>query len=109
STQGVDPERSRQVSERGRERHPRSQEARGKLQALDEKAQAGALTPEEAWQRARWTHEFEGDEAVLPLYQEILAAQPDFALAHFALGQLLLDREDESGFRHLERAMELDL
>jgi tetratricopeptide (TPR) repeat protein len=66
------------------------------------------LALEDAWQRACWTEEFRDDDAALSLYQRILEESPDHAPAHFAVGRLLLERADEAGLGHLERAMALD-
>jgi len=87
------------------ERHAYAQESRRALQELEEKAQTGPLTDEETWDRAKWTAEFKGNQAAIPLLREIVAARADDVAAHYALGQLLLEEEDTAGIDHLEKAI----
>ncbi|HEU4594059.1 MAG TPA: M48 family metallopeptidase [Pyrinomonadaceae bacterium] len=91
-----------------RQRFEYARESQQKLAALEEKARAEELTLEEAWERAYWTAEFKDPEESLPLLREIVARKADHAPANFALGQMLLEREDEAGVAHVERAMESD-
>jgi Zn-dependent protease with chaperone function len=91
-----------------RQRYEYARESRKKLAALEEKAREKELTIEEAWQRACWTAEFKELEDTLPLLREIVARAPTHAQANFALGQMLLEREDAEGVAHVERAMEAD-
>jgi len=88
-----------------RERHEYAVQSRRKLAALDEKAGAGPLTPEELWDRAYWTAEFRGPDEAVPRLRELLERRPEHAAANYALGQMLLERGDEAGVAHLERAM----
>jgi Zn-dependent protease with chaperone function len=89
-----------------RERHRYALKTQQDLQQLEEKAQHEPLTDEERWDRARWTAEFKGEEAAIPLLEEILAAEPDHLGARFVLGQLLLSQGESRGIEHLERAGE---
>lgn len=104
----IDADWCREVAPQWRERHEYVAEARRKLAALDQKAAAGKLTPEEMWERAYWTAEVEDAEAAEPRLRELLEAEPDHAAANLALGQTLLGRGDEAGVARLERAMEAD-
>lgn len=91
------------------ERHQYAQEAQRDLEALDEKARSGvSLSLEEAWQRAAWTEEFRDAERALPLYQDVLDRVPEIAAAHFAVGRLLIAKDDPSGIPHLETAIAHD-
>lgn len=96
------------VSEAWVERHRELQEARERLRALEDKAGHETLSSEELWQRAEWTEEIKDEETALPLYRESATAQPEHAPSHFAVGRILLAREDETGMAHIERAMELE-
>ncbi|HAX74761.1 MAG TPA: peptidase [Cyanobacteria bacterium UBA11372] len=89
-----------------RQRYAYVQESLQKLQSLAEKAQKQPLTPEEAWNRACWTEEFNGQEVALPLFKEILETQPSHAAANYAVGQILLQKDDETGIVFIEKAME---
>jgi Zn-dependent protease with chaperone function len=82
--------------------------SRKRLGELTQAAGHGELAPDEAWERARLTEEFDGGEQALPLYRELLEGDLEDAAASFALGRLLLARGEESGLVHLDRAMDLD-
>lgn len=92
-----------------RQRYEYARQAQQGLHELEAKARSGTLTEEEAFNRARWTAEFRGNEAAVPLFQEFLDSHPDHAPAHFALGQILLKQNETAGITHIERAMEADL
>jgi Zn-dependent protease with chaperone function len=94
-----------QVATPWRQRYAYVQESLAKLKALDNKAASQTLSLEEAWQRAYWTWEFQGDEAAIPLLREILASTPNHVAANFTLGQILLQQNDATGIEHIERAI----
>lgn len=96
------------VAEQWQQQHEHAREARENLRVLDEKAQTSALTVEEAWQRADWTEDFVGPEAAVPLLHEVLARDDSHAPAHFALGRILLARNEADGVAHIEKAITLD-
>jgi Zn-dependent protease with chaperone function len=89
-------------------RHKEMQEGKKRLQELQQKSQDAPLSKEELWEQITLTHELESGEAALPLAQKLLEIDPKHAAAHFALGQMLLDQEDEAGIEHLLRACELE-
>ncbi len=91
-----------------RQRYAYATETQNKLRSLEDKAQHGQLTAEEAWNRAAWTAEFKGNEAALPLLQEILAAQPQHASANYLFGQILLEQNDEAGIGYVDKAIAQD-
>jgi tetratricopeptide (TPR) repeat protein len=72
------------------------------------KAQNHPLTVEEAWKRAYLTWKFQGNEAAIPLFQEVLTQNSQHSLANFQLGQILLEKYDTGGISRLETAIELD-
>lgn len=90
-----------------RDRHRKVRKERARLQALDEKAAAQALTVREAWERAYLTAEHVNADAALPLVQTVVELNPKHAEAQFALGRLLLARDDEAGVPHVEKSMDL--
>lgn len=94
-----------QVETPWRQRYAYVQEKRQQLQALTDKAKTTPLTEEEAWHQAYWTLECDGETFALPLFQQILATQPDHVGANFNVGQILLSKDDEAGIDYLERAM----
>jgi len=96
------------MAESWRERYRYVQESQQRLKGLDAKTLTGPLTLEEAWQRAAWTEEFQGSEAALPLYQEILETNPGHAESHFALGRIYLTQRNAEGIEHIEKAMQLE-
>lgn len=107
-TARIDQRWQEQTAPGWRERHTRVQESQKRLAALEEKAGSAPLTEEEAWARARWTHEFHGTDAAFPRFQEVLAQNPDHGPANYALGQILLERNDDAGITHIEKAMQRD-
>lgn len=75
---------------------------------LAELEQLAGLTPEQAVEYAQLVDNLRPEVDALPLYQRAVDAVPDEPMARFRLGQLLLDRGDESGVPHIRAAMELD-
>ncbi len=97
-----------EISTGWRQKYAYVQESLKQLQSLEEKAEKQSLTEEEAWNRACWTLELKGDEVAIPLFREILKEQPDHAAANYNLGQMLLQKNDESGIDYIEKAMKKD-
>jgi Zn-dependent protease with chaperone function len=90
------------------ERYHEAQRLKSELEELDERARTTELSPEDARKRADLTEAFRGADAALPLYRELAERDPADAVANFALGRILLDRDDDSGLALLERAMASD-
>ncbi len=86
----------------------RTQYQKQNLDALSKKAHNHSLTTEEAWKRAYLTGKFKGNQAAIPLFQEVLRQQPEHPLANYQLGQVLLERNDDSGVNYLKAAIEAD-
>ncbi|MDZ8089524.1 MAG: M48 family metalloprotease [Nostoc sp. DedQUE12b] len=78
------------------------------LKDLNQKAKTQQLTLDEATQRAFLTFEFDGEEAVIPLLQEIIHRDAHHASANYLLGQILLKKQDATGIEYIERAIEQD-
>jgi hypothetical protein len=81
------------------------QETKGKLQALEQQAKTQTLSEQEAWERAYYTLKLQGDEAALPLLQDVLKIQPDNAVANYTIGQVFLRKADVSGIAYIEKAI----
>jgi Zn-dependent protease with chaperone function len=85
------------------QRYQYAQEARSKLTELERKPRT-ELTQEERWNLAAWTEEFVPDRDALPLYLAYAEQAPEDRDADFAIGRILLGRNDAAGIAHLERA-----
>lgn len=94
------------IRARWRERHEGAASDRARLVELDARS---THTPEEALEHARLVEALRIDFDAVPLYERILAASPDSALAHYRCGLLRLRRgEDEAGIAQLRHAMTRD-
>ena len=80
---------------------------KGRLRLGDLREQ-GDLSPDDLREQAILTEQLEDAEQALPIYEAVLSRAPDDAQSHFAIGRILLERSDEHGLEHLERAMEAD-
>ena len=96
------------VAQSWRERYDYVQDGKQKLAALDSKAQSAELNVQESWDQARWTEEFLGAGAALPLYQAVRERAPEEAAPLLAIGRLLLADNDARGRDLLEQAMARD-
>ena len=88
-----------------RQRYAYLQDAKNQLQALEQKARQNPLTVQEVWERASYTWELQDDDAAFPLFQDVLALAPNHAAAHYAIGQVLLNKGDKSGINYIEKAI----
>ncbi len=66
--------------------------------------QAGSVTIEDAWIRARLVSELQGASAAAPLFREVLERDPAHAGALLGLGRWMLEEGDVSGEVLVERA-----
>jgi Zn-dependent protease with chaperone function len=89
------------------ERHKEVQELRERLASLRAR-ESSALAVEERWEAARLSADLEGDEAALPLYQDLVHTNSDHVSANFEVGRILLLRGESGGMQYLERAMKGD-
>ncbi|HKS29144.1 MAG TPA: M48 family metallopeptidase [Pyrinomonadaceae bacterium] len=97
-----------QIGQAWRERYRTVQEAQKRLLKLEEKEATEKLTPDEEWELVGCLAETQGAEATLPRLRRILDAEPNHVRANFALGQILLEQDDETGLKYLEKAMALE-
>jgi Zn-dependent protease with chaperone function len=91
-----------------RERFNKANESRSRIGQLEEVARGRSLSVAENWERATCVADVSGYKAALSIVREVLTSEPDHVQANYALGEILLAQEDESGIASLERAMELD-
>ena len=91
-----------------RQRFAHAQEIQKNLQNLVQKAQTQTLTIEEAWNRACWTAEIKGDEKAIALFYEVLVIQPNHAGANYTVGQFLLQQQDATGIKYMNKAMQAE-
>ncbi len=88
-----------------RQRYAYLKKTQDELQALEQKSQIQTLTEQELWERAYYTLELRGDEAALPLLQDLLKNYPDHAEANYTLGQILLQNAEKAGIAYIEKAI----
>nr|WP_322685388.1 M48 family metallopeptidase [Nostoc sp. DedQUE07]MDZ8131617.1 M48 family metallopeptidase [Nostoc sp. DedQUE07] len=91
-----------------RQKYARFQKLIATLKDLNYKSQKQQLTLKEAIQQAFLTLEIEGEEAVIPLLQEILNRDAYHASANYLLGEILLKKQDSTGIEYIEKAIEQD-
>lgn len=88
-----------------RQRYAYLQKTQAELQALEQKEQIQTLTEQEVGERVYYTLELRGDEAAVPLLQDVLKNQPDHAEANYTLGRILLQKADPAGIACIEKAL----
>lgn len=90
-------------------RYQKVQEGRARLAELDKQASKQDLCVNEAYERAKLTEDYgAGADAALEQFRALHQRAPDDPVVCFTLGQRLLWRDDESGCKLIERAIELD-
>jgi Zn-dependent protease with chaperone function len=90
------------------EEHRQWQDAKTRLSDLDRRTQQDGLPRDLMLEHAGLVERFRGREDAYALYQSVLERDERNAIARYAVGRILLERGDEDGLRHLERAMEAD-
>jgi hypothetical protein len=103
-----DDEWRKSVTRWWQDRHQYAIDSRRKIALYDVQAAQAPLSVEDAWNHARLTEEFVNEEAALQMYRAVLQRAAAHAGAGFALGRLLLSRDDASGIEHLEAACNHD-
>jgi hypothetical protein len=92
------------VMELWHEQHSEAQRDRSTLEQLEARAE---LSSEDALRRAQLTEVFRTPDEALARFRELIDTDND-APARFAVGRLLLAREDDEGLRWLDEAMDRD-
>jgi tetratricopeptide (TPR) repeat protein len=97
-----------QLTDSWREGHRVIQETRARLGELEKKSKSAPLSFEEQWERARCLAETGDSVAAVPVLQELVRQDPKHLGAHYALGAILLEQNDETGIELLQQATQLD-
>jgi Zn-dependent protease with chaperone function len=79
-----------------------------RLAALEARGGEQPLNPAEVRERIQLTVQLHGATVAMPLMRDFVEAGQDDPGVHFMLGRELLGQDDDTGLRHLERAMDLD-
>lgn len=79
-----------------------------RLAALEARGGEQPLNPAEVRERIQLTVQLHGATVAMPLMRDFVNAGQDDPGVHFMLGRELLGQDDDTGLRHLERAMDLD-
>jgi Zn-dependent protease with chaperone function len=88
------------------EDHGGHRESERRLAELEQKAKH-ELSGEEFTEVAYLTAQLRDPDESIPVLEELLARDDDQAAAHFILGSLLLDRGEDRGLQHFDRAIVL--
>jgi hypothetical protein len=97
---GVEPE--------WKSRFEQAQALRERLEKIQQEIQNNPPTLQQQWEQVSIRISLEGDDAAEPLLRAFLEMAPDHAPANFALGRILLDRDDDAGVPFIEKAMQAD-
>ncbi|WP_426490120.1 M48 family metalloprotease [Hymenobacter sp. 102] len=88
------------------ERHAELQEQRQRRQTLAERQAAGEeLSADDAWALADLTEDHVGADEALPLFQALFTNSTWELAARFAVGRILLSRDDAAGLPLLDEVM----
>lgn len=105
----LDADWRRAVAEDWQKRYRQAQVNRRRLAELaDLEREGGALSADELLEVMRLTADLDGRDAAEPAARRLIAVDERSAPAHFLLGVALLERNDEAGVAHVERAIALD-
>ena len=88
-----------------RQRHEYLRKSKEELEKLLLKRKREKLNNDELWNVAAWTEELKPAIDPLPYYRAYWEKNPDAADGNYAIGRLLLDREDPEGLKYLDKAM----
>ena len=96
------------IAEEWRAQHKERAGAKQELKRLEEKAEREEFSLEDARMLASLSSDFRDDDTALQRHQAVLARDQADAQSNFTVGAILLDRGDDSGLGHLDRAMDAD-
>ncbi|MEA2224446.1 MAG: hypothetical protein QOH83_2822 [Solirubrobacteraceae bacterium] len=88
------------------ERHAAAAIDREQLDRLEDAAAAGSLDLASANERAEIVADLHDDDAALAAWRDVLELDPAGARANLAVGGRLLERGDDAGLAHVDRAIE---
>jgi Zn-dependent protease with chaperone function len=101
----LDAEWRAAVEDDWREAFADAERRRARLAELEAQT---ASSLDELREQAMLAQDFRSDDEALALFRQVLERDRDDAGAHYTVGRILLERGDETGLGHLDRAMELD-
>lgn len=78
-----------------------------KLQELDQRAESSTLSRNDAMDQALLAASTDDENRAIDLLKTLTQKEPTFAKALYKLGELLLARDDQSGFDYINKAKEL--
>ena len=90
------------------EQHNFLNEARKRLEVLEDKLGKEELELDDLWQYSQLVEQFHGIGTAIPHYQNFVKRFPDQAGAQLIVGSYLLENKEKKGVVHLEKAMELN-
>jgi Zn-dependent protease with chaperone function len=96
------------VTEEWRAQHKERAGAKQQLERLEEQAGREELSLEDARTLASLSSDFRDDDSALQRHRAVLARDQADAHSNFTVGSILLDRGDDSGLAHLDKAMDAD-
>ncbi|MCM3870269.1 MAG: M48 family metalloprotease [Pyrinomonadaceae bacterium] len=105
---GCDRLWTEQIAQNWREQHQGIQEKRARLSELEEKSKSQPLTPDEQLERAHYLREDKDSDAPEPILLDLIRQDSTHPVAHYLLGAILLERQDQEGIEFLEKAMQLE-
>jgi len=88
---------SGRVAEGWRAEHARLVQAAERVTALETERTTRALSADEAFEYADLVEDVRPEQDALPLFKAVLELEPDHLPARFAIGRVLLSRDDEAG------------
>ncbi len=88
-----------------RQRYAYIQDSLKQLENLEFQASIHQLTSAEIWNLARLTAEFKSHDLAIPLFQQLLAIDPNHSEGNYYLGCILLEKNDGEAIAYLEKAM----
>lgn len=89
-----------------RERHTLLRDQRTELSGLNEQIASGLVLAEaDTWRHADLTEDHVGEQESLPLYRALFGSDKYGAAARFAVGRILVNKDDPTGLPALEEAM----
>ncbi len=91
-----------------KQNHEKKLQAETRRRTLSQQAALGTLTPAQMCEYAELVEWLDGEEAAIPLLQQLVGIVPAHAPGNFALGRLLLNRGERHGIALLELAMKED-
>ncbi|WP_155749496.1 M48 family metallopeptidase [Scytonema sp. UIC 10036] len=92
-----------------RQKYAQFQESLATLKKLESKSKEDKLNTEESWQRVKLTLEFKGESVAFPLLKELLDIDSNDISANYLMGQVLLNQQNPSGIKYIEKAMDRDI